>query len=264
MMPTKPKQKKKKKENAPDFVMTVRQALDLFKRHKDLGEKSPLAQPYFLGNKLQFTDTTPEARGRVLARLLREIIENDITDEENNHQKILKRCYFDNASVDVVKDEIHISRARCYDYQNEAITKVGLYLVQKLGRNLYLENPPIPPRLFDRDESYALILENLKICEDTAPKSVILAGSGGMGKTTLGSEIVKTWQEQTGSVFWYTIRIGLTDQLSALFFNLAYFLDQQGQSIPWLELVSKHPIAAHVRPDAGSHFKAGKETVTLL
>jgi len=236
-MPTNTTQKKKKKENVPDFVATVRDALKLLNTAKQLGEKSPLAAPYFLGDQLQSNDIKPEARGQVLASLLREIIKNDINDPL--YHQILTKRFFDEKSAQAVQGETGFGRARFNDHQSEAIAQVGIHLVQKVRRSLYLENPPIPPRLFERDTSLTSILDHLKTTKDTASKSVILTGSGGVGKTTLGGEIAKIWQEENGPAFWYTIRPGLTDQLSALFFNLAYFLDQQGQSIPWLDLVSK-------------------------
>jgi ABC-type transport system involved in cytochrome c biogenesis ATPase subunit len=68
-----------------------------------------------------------------------------------------------------------------------------------------------------------------------AGKAVGLSGAGGVGKTTLGQVLAAGFAPQ--ATFWYTLSPGLNDNSHSLLFALAYFLQGQGASALWSQLV---------------------------
>ncbi|MBK8900706.1 MAG: tetratricopeptide repeat protein [Anaerolineaceae bacterium] len=66
-------------------------------------------------------------------------------------------------------------------------------------------------------------------------QSVCLTGMGGMGKTSIAAVVASQWPHAS---FWFTIRPTFNDDLGSLLFSLGQFLHQHGASRLWLQLVA--------------------------
>lgn len=131
-----------------------------------------------------------------------------------------------------------LSRATYFRYLERAILQLREVLLETLGPAMRLEAPAAKP-LIQREavqaRSFAALREG---------QLVALIGGSGLGKSSLGAALAQQWRSRVGgasdTVFWYTFRRNLTDQLSALLFALAYFLKQQGEGDVWAQ-IALHP-----------------------
>jgi tetratricopeptide (TPR) repeat protein len=200
-----------------------------------LGTHSPLATLYFLGEHLLCrpeADQSPAGRGQVLRSLLWKTAQEMIAAYGEYNYKVLAYTFFRSLSVAEICHQLNISRATYYRHRYKAIQQLEALLIRQLRPALRIEEPPTGGgNLFGQEAILAHCLQQLR-----ADKMVALTGSGGVGKTTLGSQLATNWLPP--SVFWYTFRPGLNDQLNSLLFNLAYFLYRQGSSTLWLQLVA--------------------------
>ncbi len=213
------------------FAIEVEQALKHYQNSEWLGEQSPLASPYFLGNKLPTTAIEAKTRGQFLQMLLAEATAQLHGRYAERYQIILREYYFNNRTVKEVCQEISLGHNSFHLSRNDAIEALATLLIKQMSPALRLETPPQHGQLWERD---AVIEQCLTALQQI--KSVSLIGSGGVGKSTLGSYVAI---RSARPCFWYTIRRGLNDQLDALLFALGYFLHNCGSSTLWLELVAE-------------------------
>ncbi len=147
------------------------------------------------------------------------------------YQALLLLTYFQDPrpkQSDVIKT-LAISRATYYRYLEQAIEALEDVLLEQLGPSLRLEAPKPKPMVGRESERRA-------ICESLRDGHVVaLLGPSGFGKTTLAAHVAATWGRP---VFWHTFRPGLTDNLTALLFALAYFLYQNGAPSLWMQFVA--------------------------
>lgn len=122
--------------------------------------------------------------------------------------------------------------------RNEAIATLADVIIAHTNPALRLETPRQADVMLERAGPLAQSLAALR-----ANRSVTLTGSGGVGKTTLGSTLASQMERP---VFWFTIHPGVNDHWEALLFALGYFLHTQGSSSLWLELVAA---TAKLKPD---------------
>ncbi|MCO5198218.1 MAG: hypothetical protein M9941_10805 [Anaerolineae bacterium] len=122
------------------------------------------------------------------------------------------------------------SRAEFYRDLDEAIRVLGEALLRRLHPTFRPETPVTTGPLFGRKELIAQCLTNLQ-----TGTSVTLSGAGGIGKTSLGSEIASQWG---GPVFWFTIRPTLNDTLNSLLYSLGYYLHKLGANGLWQALLA--------------------------
>lgn len=238
------------------FFDHVKQALELFNDPAQLGERSPLATPYVLGETLHGTAATPLARGQALGALIERAAETLWggplpTDGEamlamatgeaaaagRYDGLILELNYFKQRfrpaprnQADVYSDFLHISRPTHDRHLRAAIEHLGAVLLQQLRPAIHLEQPAPPSMLVGRETLLAQTLSDL-----AAGHTVCLTGPGGVGKTALGATIA----ERRPLRFWYTFRPGLNDQLASLLFALGSFLHQNGASALWQQLIAE-------------------------
>jgi len=245
------------------FNEQLKLALEHFTQPAWLGEHSPLAMPYFLGERLWRRTDAHTALGRGLAfqGVLREAA--DILagqDEDGKYAaRLLDLSFFQAKILFDVLDILGIARSTYYRHLSKAIQRLGETLIQSINPVLHLESPASHAGLIGRGEVSDACLQALR-----QGLSVSLVGSGGVGKTTLGATLAAELAPQP--IFWLTLRPGLNDQVSSLLFSLGYFLHQQGASSLWLQLVAEGgKVDMRIAPGLLQHdFKRLNDAPALL
>ena len=256
------------------FEKQVRLVLSNFGNPEWIGENSPLATPYFLGEHLQndLSSISSVARGDCLKQLifsaaaelwggsLPEDRETLITQafeardrdgsKSDKFGLLLLELYFfrkyfpPNASpqqkVEPIIAYTASSRTRFFGYLNHFIPILAQRLKELALPSFRLEAPVAKPNqaLIGRADLVANSLNAL-----LNRRSVNLNGAGGMGKTTLAITLSQAWE---GTRFWYTIRPGLNDNLHSLLFSLGHFFNLEGQSTLWLQLLASQDKALDI------------------
>ncbi|MCX6044780.1 MAG: tetratricopeptide repeat protein [Chloroflexi bacterium] len=243
------------------FFEQLKFALEHYHEPARIGEHSPFAQPYFLGQALhRHADAiTPRGRGSALckelasaalalwagplpttqAQLLQIALQakEDIGLCDRYHYLLLDLTYFHHSfararnQAEIYDEILHVARATYDRHLREAIQRLGEMLLLRLQPTLPLEQPVLNVELIGRDAVCDECLATLYM-----GSSVYLCGMSGIGKTTVGVALAERWP--TPAVFWFTVRLTLNDQLTSLIFALGNFLHQQGASRLWLQLMA--------------------------
>ena len=236
------------------FQKQIKQALKLVNNPSRLGEESPLASYYFLGQSLGgLSDiSTAERRGVLLQKILMLAADllwgerppatrEEILQAANELQQfpgtprysylVLElRCfrrYIKPVRLSDIWDEyLPGSRAEHYRDYDSAVTQLGQELLKQIQPAFRLE-APTPPQLLtgynaQLDECMAALLTG---------KSVSLFGPGGVGKSALAAVVAS--DKRIEMAFWFTIRPSLNDRLESLLFSCGYFLHQHGAINLW-------------------------------
>ena len=257
-------QKQKSKQGEP-FYEQLRLALNHFSDPQWLGDHSPLAAPYFLGESLRHAQgaATAIARGRALQKELqaaattlwagslphdKKSLETAVNEERREignkgnlyHYLLLElryfRLYFKNSypfatQEQDIRDYLGVSRGPYFNHMKAARQALGNALLKRLRPTFRLERPiTLTRNLIGRQE-----MVNQCTVALAAAQTVAISGMSGTGKTSLATAIAN---EQENEFFWFTLRPTLNDQLNSLLFSLGYFLHQQGVSSLWLQLVA--------------------------
>ena len=244
------------------FFDQLKFALEHYHAPALIGEQSPLAQPYFLGAALQrqADATTNLGRGAALCRVLAEaaitlwdgplpatqalLLQTALQAKEERglcdsyYYLLLDLAYFHRHfalprnQAEIYGGVLHVSRATYDRHLREAMQRLGQLLLLRLQPTLHMEQPALHAALIGRtavcDEAWAAL---------GAGQSVYLCGASGIGKTTVGVALAERWP--TPAVFWFTVRFTLNDQLTSLVFALGNFLQRQGASQLWLQLIAQ-------------------------
>ncbi|MFN8489470.1 MAG: tetratricopeptide repeat protein [Caldilineaceae bacterium] len=248
-------------EATATFFDQLKFALEHYREPMLLGEKSPFAQPYFLGQALykQADATTNIGRGAALAKALEAaatslwegtlpadqatLLQTALQAKEERglcdcySYLLLDLTYFHRYfaaprnQAEIYDDILHVSRATYDRHLREALHRLGQRLLLRLQPTLHLEQPTLSTALVGRDAAREACFKALR-----ADQAVYLCGVSGIGKTTLGMALADRWL--TPAVFWFTVRLTLNDQLTSLIFALGYFLHQHGASRLWLQLMA--------------------------
>lgn len=222
------------------FDEVIEQALKQFHNPSWLSDHSPLASPYFLGERLPkpVATTSMDAlvRGQALQQLLMEAADSMLQQQARWGQlwrDLLQASYFSPVPLPVYRiiHELHTSEAAYHRHRNAAIHHLGEALIRLVKPALRLESVSPPVMLVGREEIITPLLAALH-----EGKAVSMSGAGGVGKTTLGQALAHRFAPET--TFWYTFAPGLNDRSHSLLFALAYFLHGQGVSTLWLQLVA--------------------------
>lgn len=212
------------------FATSLETALEHYQEPAWLGEHSPLASPYFLGDRLKTSRADAGARGRALQALLAEATAQIEGKYQDRYQTILREYYFANRPVAVVSDQVGLGKNSFHLSRNAALAALAEQVIRLVRPALRLESPPQSVHLWERSHLVEAATASL-----AAGATVLISGPAGLGKTALASHLARQYPQPS---FWYTIRPGLTDQLDQLLFALGYFLQQLGAPGLWLELVA--------------------------
>lgn len=212
--------------------------------------KSPLAKSFIFNLKLSSIEQcVEELKRRVLKA-------KDSLQKYKDHdlQLLLEKRFFDleaissKQAIQNAQDALGIKGGRYYEIQKEAIEQLARAYLKSLTPP---GNIPVPSR--PQDFIKLNDIDLLRKLEDKRVRSVTLYGPSGIGKTSVAIDLANEWQSARKPVFWYTVRVGVNDQLEQFIYSLAYFLHQQGQSSLWTQLISQpnHPFNTHFELIAG-------------
>ena len=220
---------------ATSYFEHLKLALQRYDDPQLLGQYSPLAAPYFLGQALQDMPVTARGRGQALRHELHQALatlwggpfpdawaemQAAVAEEESNYGQgsrylcqILELNYFNcllvpkpQSQSEIYHDILHISRSSHDRRLKEATNRLGELLLQRIRPAVRQEKPVLNAILVGRDEVLQECLTELE-----SQQSVMLTGPGGIGKTALGIQIGEHWSSP--AVFWYTIRPTFNDHL---------------------------------------------------
>lgn len=220
--------------NAParSFRDSIEETLKHFNDPAWLGEHASLAAPYLLARYLDAKIDSPLARGRVLQEVIKQATAQLDGKQGKRSRDILEQYYFRNLRVDAVCHNLGLSNATFHVSRGAAIDSLAEALTREIQPALALDSPPVfSGELFGRTAERSSCLAALR-----QKQTVLILGSGGMGKTTLGSHLVHAWGER--HVCWFTIRPGLTDHLSTLLLHLGFFFRQHDAPALWQEMIA--------------------------
>ena len=231
----------KSTEELDAFAREVERTLEHFADSAWLGTHSPLSAPYMLGGHLgRFpTGENEEQRGRALQSVLVKCAKQ--LDGET--RDLLRVAFFKlNPNLDNVglALSLNLSERTFYRSKMRAINQLAQQVNKALMPSLRPESVATQA-MVGRGEALRNAISALR-----AGHSVMLLGASGIGKTTLGTEIVRIWQTDAlknialpgeQKFFWYTLRAGLNDHLQSFIFALAYFLRSNGAANTWRQLV---------------------------
>lgn len=250
----------KRFQNAKTFTEHLKLALEFHKEPKVLQSHSPLAQPWFLHqnneeseNKLQkdwgeilqeqiweaagllWADDVPERHEHLVDAVEAEMDRGrggkyDFYLLELNYFKRIYRPHPRNQST-IYNDILYISRATHDRHLRDALERLSQILLKRLRPSIRLESPRLPQVIVGRETLREQCRASL-----LNKQTVNLVGSGGIGKTTLGALIRDRWGAK--NTFWYTIQPGFNDSINSLLFALANFLNKNGSSALWQQLVA--------------------------
>ncbi|MBV7328351.1 hypothetical protein KFU94_08840 [Chloroflexi bacterium TSY] len=243
------------------FEKQLKLALKSFGSPEKLGKTSPLATYYFLGH-VPFRSngvTTERERGELLQQQIQLAGEAlwgehypqsdidmraaipEVRLEPGSRRysslvlelRVFRRYLRPRRLADIWETEDYLpgSRAEHYRDFDIAVKHLGEALLDRVRPTFRIEQPIAVARLV----GYDLYLEQATQALQNG-QTVSLNGPGGVGKTAVGATLARHGSFQ--SVFWFTIRPTLNDQLSSLLFSLAYFLSRHGASNLWQMVLS--------------------------
>lgn len=259
--------KRKNISGSEPFHDQLRLALNNFDDADWLGEASPLAAPYFLGDALQKANNgaTAVGRGETLQDVLKqaaatiwpeeklprtrdeleELVAAERREVGNKGSRytflLLELRYFRSyfRPLDYPKagheqdiiEYLGVGRSPYFRHLKAARETLADALLSQLHPTYRLERPFL---------SHTHLLGRAPLIQNLTTKllngqTVSLTGMGGIGKTAVAAAVARQWPYAT---FWFTMRPTFNDDLSSLLFALGQFLHQQGASRLWLQLVA--------------------------
>lgn len=225
--------KSKKSVKAGDaFMQAVEQALEKLSEPEALGNQSPLAAPYFIGNLAGENNTaSPAQRGQTLAAALRATAQQLGAETV----RILNVSFFERKPTlnnTGIARVLSMSEATYYRHRAAAIEALAHAFNQRVVPPLRAETPKLQ-RIIGRAGLIEACLAALN-----AGESVSLNGLSGIGKTAAGAVIAQQWGNERA--FWFTVLPGLNDTLSSFAFAFSHFLRALGASNAWRQLAADH------------------------
>ena len=254
--------RKKQLTPAAAFQAVVRAALEHLHEPTWLAAHSPLAEAYFLADRLAADTLSVEARGIALQALIRDAwallwpgpLPGDraallqateaARRREGNSGDVYAflllelryfRAYFSSTDYPAQAGDIplflSVSTTRFFVHLDEAIDRLADRVLQLARPALRLERPHRPAILVGRQP-----LRERCRAELLAGRSITIGGVAGVGKTTLAAAVAGDWP--TPATFWYTFLPGINDNLPGLLFALGFFIHQWTPSALWLQLMA--------------------------
>lgn len=150
--------------------------------------------------------------------------------------------------------ELELSPATYYRQREEAIDALAAALAQAINPVLRSEQPAPPGLLAGRQNVFDACLAAFE-----RGRCVAITGGAGSGKTSLGAALVQAWQAdqpQTARAFWFTVRRGINDHISAFLTGLAHVLQQTGDAA-----LIGHLLASPGRADTAIALSLARESL---
>ncbi len=226
------------------FDSQVEAALEHINDPAWLGEHSPLAAPYFLGEDGPTQAGTavpggPAARQR--GEQLRTLLLDCATRLDAEPRALLQNTYFarnpahDNVALALA---LNMSDRTFYRARNLAIKALGQTLHSTVAPPVRLERPATG-LVVGRDPLLAQALAQLQ-----NGRSIYLSGPSGVGKSTAAAALVHMWQAANSArrAFWYTLHDHSNDHTASFLFALAWFLRTAGAGNTWRQLVADRAV----------------------
>ena len=217
------------------FTQTLEVALEHYADAAWLGAHCPLAAPFVLGDGPSAAPDA-KARGEQLQQALRAAAQSLSPDQ----RQLLDTSFFQRNqqhNINGVAMTLNLSRAAYYRHRAVVLQAFAGAFARSLSPTVQLERVQPPQHLLGRSEHLHVALHHLRMGD-----TVGISGASGVGKTQLGQAIAA----QFGTVFWFTVRPPLNDQLSSFVFALAQCLQQRGATQTWRQLIAD---ADAVKPD---------------
>ncbi|RLT44761.1 MAG: hypothetical protein DWI57_02495 [Chloroflexi bacterium] len=271
-------EKKKKLSGVPlsSFEELLKDALKLLQKPKELGATLPFPLGYFLYQLIQspidslsadINSLSAEERGLLLYQALLEAAESlwegkpphnkealqaainqeRATPGTSNYSFLLLelRCFrrfFPGISMAAVYEQEHLlsydERSEHYRNFDIAVQQLATALLKRILPGLRPESPYASAALIGYENAIERVVIELE-----AGALVMVSGPGGVGKTSVGTKATQEWQRRAAgrerSVFWFTIRPTLNDNLPSLLFALGHFLSKQGAFGLWGYLLAQ-------------------------
>ncbi|MFN8441634.1 MAG: hypothetical protein U0175_12720 [Caldilineaceae bacterium] len=222
------------------FTTALEETLNHFREPLWLGEHSPFASPYFLGQALPAQATSSSERGEILRQVLLELLNKLDGKNAEYYRRLLWLYFVDGIPPGKLLEILAIGRTKLSEDRRRALTLLAEQLIQFAHPALRLETVPKISSWVARDEAMESCVSLL-----LQQKSVALVGGAGVGKTTLAAKIADELRYiRKTPCFWYTIRPNLNDQVESFAFAFGLFAKQLGVPSLWLELTATHGKAA--------------------
>jgi tetratricopeptide (TPR) repeat protein len=232
--------------DAPTFRAELERALEHFTDPAWLGEHSPLAAPYVLGDAalaqaVGEAGDMPRSRGAALqTQLLAAATQLQPRPETRyDPQRLLKLLFFEpnrTTNQTGLALQLDISPATFYRHRLQAIDELEQIFAAAVQPKVRAEMPA-PVKQIGREQAFSRAQEALR-----NNKTVALTGPSGVGKTALGANLASAWQnnheDKSSPVFWFTFRPGINDQLPSLVFAIGHFLYRHQAPALWLQLLA--------------------------
>ena len=240
------------------FQQVLREALEHIHEPIWLASNSILASAYFLSRTVQSKGNGNIRLGETLQQLLiesyktlwlEEILPDydsliaEVTSKNRTnrvyHFFLLEMRFFRQIKSPkeppLAKDHYSIrlelnslKKSTYYDHLNDAINTLAQIILKRVQTTFR-------PELHRPPSNFSGRLMALAQCRGSiqAKRTVVLSGSGGVGKTAIAANLYENWHS---SKLWITIRPFVNDSLTSIFFILGDHFQQAGQSALWLQL----------------------------
>ncbi len=171
-----------------------------------------------------------EGRGAVLAHLLRQAAKT-LSDHQ---QQVLNVAFFESGQQPALNE---LRAGTLHRSLRTSLPGPGCGCASACGGTGTTGDPAVARRTATC-QGHGWARRTFVSCAGDAAFGEILAisGPGGSGKTTLGSHIAADWT--SGTHFWFTVRPGFTDNISALLFSLCHWLRVLGATGAWHQLIA--------------------------
>ena len=243
-VPKKGNEKSSARHELDAFDRQVEAALEHFSEPTWLGEHSPLAAPYFLGEDAPTLAGAPAGAGlaaRQRGEQLRTFLLDCAARQDAELRALLQVTYFarnpahDNVALALA---LSMSDRTFYRARSLAIKALGQTLHTTVSPPVRLERPATG-LVVGRERLLAQALAQLH-----DGRSVYLSGPSGVGKSTTAAALARVWQtiDPAGRAFWYTLRDHANDHIASLLFVLAWFLRTAGAGNTWRQLVADRTV----------------------
>lgn len=243
------------------FEERVKQALKWYEEPERLGAESPLASPYFLSQAMDNSAEimTAKGRGQLLQAAIhtaaatlwggplprtKDEMQQALYDERQTpgtprfaYLVLELRCFQQylrpRRLPDIWEHEDFLlgSKTEHYRDYDHAVALLSKALLTQLWPTGRLEQPQAALTLIGYEPAHERVAAALQ-----AGQTVTISGAGGIGKSSLGAQVVAAVDGK--AIFWFTVRPTLNDHLGSLLFALGHFLHQQGASQLWQYLLA--------------------------